>query len=293
VFERVRNFVLRVLRVPPEPQPPFGEPSSVRVFRASRRLYWLRLIGFGAAQIVAVTAILFWLTVLLATEHEAKRAQAEAAAQGRSAPVLKAGRNRPLSQGFKDVAARVPGSVFLLLWIAKSIGVLIYLCQLAITYCIVRLDYELRWYVVTDRSLRIRSGLWTVEEMTMSFANLQQVVVSQGPLQRLLSIADLRVQSAGGGAATGLEKGRGSHMHLGVFRGVENAMEIRDLILDRLRHFRETGLGDPDEAAHTPLAIPQATELDSVTAARDLVIEMRRLRETVETTVPSTVFKLN
>ena len=26
-------------------------------------------------------------------------------------------------------------------------------------------------YLVTDRSLRIRSGLWKVEEMTMSFAN--------------------------------------------------------------------------------------------------------------------------
>ena len=62
-----------------------------------------------------------------------------------------------------------------------------------------RLDYEQRWYVVTDRSLRLRTGVWSVREMTMSFANLQQITVTQGPLQRLLGLADVRFQSAGGG----------------------------------------------------------------------------------------------
>ena len=80
----------------------------------------------------------------------------------------------------------------------------------------------------------------------MSFANLQQVVVTQGPLQRLLGLADVRVQSAGGGGDTH-EKGGGDSLHTGVFHGVDNAGEIRDLILERLRHFRETGLGDPHE----------------------------------------------
>lgn len=74
---------------------------------------------------------------------------------------------------------------FVILWIAKAIGVTVYLSQLVITYIAVRLDYELRWYVVTDRSLRIRHGVWVMREVTMSFANLQQVILSQGPLQRL------------------------------------------------------------------------------------------------------------
>ena len=38
-------------------------------------------------------------------------------------------------------------------------------------------------------------------------------------------------------------------MHLAYFRGVQNAAEIRDLMLERLRRWRDTGLGDPDEAA--------------------------------------------
>ena len=41
-------------------------------------------------------------------------------------------------------------------------------------------------------------------------------------------------------------------MHTGFFHGVDNAEEIRDLILNRLRRFRETGLGDPDEARPVP-----------------------------------------
>ena len=129
----------------------------------------------------------------------------------------------------------------------KIAGILAYFAQLPVTYLIARLDFELRWYMVTDRSLRIRHGVWKISESTMSFANIQQVVVSQGPLQRALGLADVKVQSAGG--ASGGDKhhsgGSGEDMHLGLFHSVTNAPEIRDLILDRLRRFRESGLGDP------------------------------------------------
>src|SRR5436190_370073 len=127
----------------------------------------------------------------------------------------------------KQVAARWPGWVFPLLKLIELGGILLYLVQIPFTYAMARLDYELRWYIVTDRSLRIRAGLTSVQESTMSFANLQQVVVTQGPLQRLLGIADVRVQSAGGGGDH--QPGRaGDSLHTGVFRGVENASQIRD-----------------------------------------------------------------
>jgi hypothetical protein len=253
VFEKVKQWLLRLLRVPPEPAAPFGAPSSLRVFRASRRLYWLRLIGWGTAQAFALAGIIFWFAVILASEHEANRAHAEAVRRGRRASLAQpAQRDRPLSRGLKDAAGKVPPIAFVVLWIAKSIGLFVYVGQLAITYFTVRLDYEMRWYMVTDRSLRIRSGVWRVSELTMSFANVQHVILYQGPLQRLLGIADLRVQSAGGGSGAGGEgqSGQGNQMHMGVFKGVENAGEIRDLVLERLRHFRETGLGDPDEVPH-------------------------------------------
>ncbi len=112
-----------------------------------------------------------------------------------------------------------------------------------LTYAALRLDYELRWYVVTDRSLRIRTGIWKVQELTMSFANLQQVMLSQGPVQRFLGIADVLVQSAGGGGSEHGHQTRESSLHAGYFHGVDNAAEVRDLILARLRHFRENRPG--------------------------------------------------
>jgi hypothetical protein len=288
MFERLRNRVLRLLRVPPEPEPPFGDPASIRVFRASRKLYWLRLLGWSGGQALAFAGIIFWIGVIMTTERETRKAQAQAARTGRPAVALKPGRNRSPQQSFKEFAARVPLFVFGLLWAAKGVGLLIYAGQLLFTYATVRLDYEMRWYIVTDRSLRIRSGIWAVQEMTMSFANLQQVMLSQGPLQRLLGIADVQVQSAGGGG--GAEQGHGpkDSMHTGVFHGVENASEVRDLILNRLRQFRETGLGDPDET-HAPTVTPAdsvsaAISRQPVTseAARTLLEEVRRLREALK-----------
>jgi uncharacterized membrane protein YdbT with pleckstrin-like domain len=149
-----------------------------------------------------------------------------------------------------------------------------------VTYLIARLDYELRWYMVTDRSLRIRHGVWKVAESTMSFANIQQVVVSQGPLQRLLGLSDVRVQSAGGGSVDEHKKSDEDDLHLGLFHSVTNASEIRDLILERLRRFKESGLGDPEEAAHSHPSepAPPVPNGDLVAAARELAAEARALR---------------
>ena len=121
----------------------------------------------------------------------------------------------------------------------------------------------------------------------MSFANIQQVAVTQGPLQRALGIADVRVQSAGGGGGHGdaHHGGQEDSLHTGVFHGVENANEIRDLILERLRLFRQAGLGDPDdphlEAA--PILPPTlaAEGGSTLAAARELLEEARAFKQAV------------
>ena len=168
-----------------------------------------------------------------------------------------------------------------MLWVLKFFGIALYLVQIPLTYAIRRLDFEMHWYIVTDRSLRIRTGLLRLQESTMSFANLQQVEVKQGPLQRLLGLADVHVQSAGGGG--GHEPGQiGESLHTGIFHSVSNATEIRDLILERLRRFRQAGLGDPDDHGHHPAppatATTDATGGDALAAAREVLAEARALR---------------
>ncbi|MBP7483032.1 MAG: PH domain-containing protein [Lacunisphaera sp.] len=333
MYNRYSSLVLRWLKVPPEPHPPFGDPASLRVFRAGKNYYKLRMFGWGAAEFVAFVGILFWALVFVyveetATYEKARRTttaqvvaerKATLAAQARQAaenlktagetalknmkdegtkspaPAKKPVKRRARAgggwngfiTGLVEIAILLPPWAFPILWGLKIAGLTAYLLQLPLTYAIRRLDFEMRWYVVTDRSLRIRTGVWSVQESTMSFANLQQVEVSQGPLQRLLGLADVKVQSAGGS-----DNPHGKpqdDLHTGHFHGVDNAHEIRDLIQERLRRFRESGLGDPDEArqaaqvaaqlhaASVPTA-PAAPDADVLTAARELAAEAKALR---------------
>jgi membrane protein YdbS with pleckstrin-like domain len=113
-------------------------------------------------------------------------------------------------------------------------------------YVGIHLRYDTTWYVLTDRSLRIRRGILTIQETTISFENVQNVEVRQGPLQRYFGIADVIVQTAGGGASTH-GKGEASTsqgLHTGVLQGLDDADAVRNQILLRVERTRAAGLGD-------------------------------------------------
>ncbi|MBX3736765.1 MAG: PH domain-containing protein [Candidatus Didemnitutus sp.] len=300
----VRSRLLRILRVPHDPEPPLGAPGSTKIFRAAKNFYYVRLARWLLTQIGAVIGIAFSIGFIANFRDDFEAAQAareqrahlaavppSATASTPEAPApsvapkgAKAKRDRGLPR--QVFFARTPYWVLTLVEIAELAGIAVFLLQLPITFAAVRLDWELRWYIVTDRSLRIRAGIWSLQESTMSFANLQQVEVSQGPVQRLLGIADVRVQSAGGGRVSEHGKDAGESLHAGVFHGVDNAQEIRDLVLDRLRLFRQAGLGDPDDAHASvapaaPVAEASTVAGDTLAAARELLAEARALRATV------------
>lgn len=116
-------------------------------------------------------------------------------------------------------------------------------------YLFTYIGYCTTWYVMTDRSVRLRSGVWVVRETTITFENVQNVSVNQGPLQRLFGIADVRIDTAGGGGAAAVKGAQGENpfvmnMHQGFIRGVDNAQVIRDRIVSRMKRSRSAGLGD-------------------------------------------------
>lgn len=310
MYQRWSNLVLHWLKVPPEPHPPVGDPASLRVFRAGKNYLRLRLLGWLIPQVFALAVIIFWGVVFFQVEEATRTGRAAQAAAPTSEPPPKEvtptvapnakrsgkGARRSFRRSdwadFKETltifAMELPAWSFPLIWAFKVIGLLLYLVQIPFTYAVRRLDFELRWYIVTDRSLRIRTGIWNVQELTMSFANLQQVVVTQGPLQGFLGLADVRVQSAGGGSGgERARKGSEDSLHTAVFHSVENAPEVRDLILERLRKFRASGLGDPDDhhdqvptVVPPPVAAPGAA--GTLEAARELLAEARALRRSLE-----------
>jgi membrane protein YdbS with pleckstrin-like domain len=228
----IEAWVHDFLKVPAEPHVPAGSPESTQVFRAGANYYrWCLFVWFMSH---------LWIAVVFLTLHFFL--------------------TRALS--------RAPGWVTILFHVIEAMAVCVFLFSAFLTYYAQRLNYRLRWYIITDRSLRIRTGVILLEELTMTFSNIQEIRVSAGPLQNLLKIADVEVHSAGGAT----EKGRGGHV--GRFEGVSNANEIRDILVERLRQYRDSGLGDLATHAHQDPA-------EAVDAARAVLTEARALRHFV------------
>lgn len=125
-----------------------------------------------------------------------------------------------------------------------------------LAYVAIHLRYDTTWYVFSDRSMRLRRGIWIIRETTITFENIQNVTIDQGPLQRWFGIADVVVKTAGGGGGGGGHGEEGAGMsggHHGMIEGIDNAVVIRNLIMNRLQRSKAAGLGDesPLQIAHS------------------------------------------
>ena len=168
----------------------------------------------------------------------------------------------------------IPGYLLIVLTLIAS----------AIQYLLIRLDYDLRYYVVTDRSLRIREGALIVHEATFTYANVQNLRILQGPLERLMGIANLQLETAGGSGGSGGERPSQLEMafgkgHQGILRGVANAREVRDRIMVLLKRYRDAGLGDPEDRHRVAPAAAAPGGLPPVAMKRlgEIRDELRRL----------------
>lgn len=244
-MKALRQLLLRLLKVPPEPRPPPGASDSLRVFRAAPAYYRYGLMKWGFTQIGAVLGL--FLTFGFFSLH--------LGALDRF-----------------DFLSRF-----------EVIAIAFVILQAVVTLALLRLRYELRWYLVSDRALRIREGIYSIREQTMTVANIQNMAIKQGPIQRFFGISDLEVRTAGGGKT---EQGdaKANDPHLGSLTGIDNAQEVRDLILASLSRHRDAGLGDPDEAspkasslAAAPV-LPKPASSDAVDAATELLEQVRGLR---------------
>ena len=102
----------------------------------------------------------------------------------------------------------------------------------------------------------------------MPYNRITNISVVQGPISRALGLATVRVQTAGFSGATGASSLQVAEAELFY---VENAEELVDRIMDRVRRLRPVAV----EAA--PEQAPPAEEL-----LRDMLAELRRIRELLE-----------
>ena len=246
MYSSFRKFCERLLRIPHDPAPPPGDHVSTRIFLAAPNYYKYLLCLWGiraaAGFLIVIVAIVVPFSVMAFTFTKEGKAWAA------------------------------------LLWLIPVVVMALNILSSMFLLAVLRLNFEKRWYVVTDRSLRIREGVTTVREMTVNFANIQNISISQGPLQRMLQIADLRVDTAGGGGGSSKGKERSENLHTAWFRGIDNANEVRELIQQRLRRLKDSGLGDHEENVPSATFEFSAAMLDAI---REVHTEAAALRQAV------------
>ena len=88
----------------------------------------------------------------------------------------------------------------------------------------------------------MKVGILFRREINLTYARIQDIHLRSGIIQRWLGLANVEVQSAGGGGSDA--HGTASSGHVAEFEGVDNAEVIRDLIVERLRVYRDSGLGE-------------------------------------------------
>jgi membrane protein YdbS with pleckstrin-like domain len=169
------------------------------------------------------------------------------------------------------------------LWIGLLLTIPIWAIMLLpdiVAYVAIHLRFDTTWYVFSDRSLRIRRGIWEIHETTITYENIQNVSIRQGPLQRYFGIADVVVETAGGGGTAGKGEHATASGHLGMVEGISNADEIRKMIVAKWQSSTGSGLGDEPEQVHLPssnnrpsasVLLQQAELLEEI---RDLTLKL-------------------
>ena len=210
--------------------------------------------------------------------------------------------------------AAVTGAIMLLAgevgggWVALGAAPVVALVG-GLLALLARLRFRTMWYALGDRSLRARHGLWTIHEVTITYENVQNVDVSQGPLMRLFGIWKLDIQTAGGkrkagrssnpmltgllvvlqiaaaflpggaafaGAAGGGAHGKRGAAAAGSIYGLRDPLPVRNRIMEKVRQSSSAGLGDewPQEARATARArrAVNREHAEALRSIRDLLV---------------------
>ncbi len=219
----LKRFLLWLFQVAERPEPPPGSPESLRVFRASSRYFGYSVLKWSIGQMFALVGLVGSAIGLGFVEFFEDHAVDAAF-------------------WFRFTEALAP------------LLIVLFLVQFAASFSVLRLGYEMRWYMVSDRALRIRYGIYSLREQTMTVVNIQNMAVKRGPLQRLFGIADLEIRTASGGGSDDDDE---DSLSRGLLQGLDNAEEVRNLLLATLRQTRDSGLGDPDDQSPVP-GVPSA-----------------------------------
>lgn len=155
-----------------------------------------------------------------------------------------------------------------------------YIVQLAFSFVATFLSAKSQAYLLSDRSLRIRRGLWIYKEITLSLKNIQQVKISQNILERLWGIGTVEVRTAGGGAVSTKDEKNNDKSHTGELVGMLDPFDMRELVNTAIENASSAASKTtyPNSSAES-YATARPPELQQ--AVQDLSLASKSLRQAI------------
>ncbi|MFT4889400.1 MAG: membrane protein YdbS with pleckstrin-like domain [Halobacteriales archaeon] len=121
-------------------------------------------------------------------------------------------------------------------------------------------------YRLTAEEIQYRRGVWIRKQSEVPFRRITNVTTSEGPIQRWVGTGSVEIHTAGRSTQVGAEM---------RVQGVEDFEEVTEQVMNEVREHR-SGAEDEGEA---PI---EAAGPVSVTGDEDLLDEVRRIRELIE-----------
>ncbi|WP_376697193.1 PH domain-containing protein [Wenzhouxiangella sp. EGI_FJ10305] len=121
---------------------------------------------------------------------------------------------------------------------------------LPIVYFFTKRYYARLEIVLTRRDLKVRRGIWNVEEKSVPLEKITDLALNQGPIMRLFNIKGMKVETAG----------QSSEGALVTITGIDGVDDFRDAVLDQ--RDRVSDWQDEDDKP----AQPQAETSEEATA---------------------------
>ncbi|RFF28948.1 MULTISPECIES: PH domain-containing protein [unclassified Wenzhouxiangella] len=121
---------------------------------------------------------------------------------------------------------------------------------LPIVYYFTKRYYARLEIVLTRRDLKVRRGIWNVEEKSVPLEKITDLALNQGPIMRLFDIKGMKVETAG----------QSSEGALVTIVGIDGVDEFRDAVLDQRDRVSDWQEEDEDAAR------PQAGAREEATA---------------------------
>ncbi len=121
-------------------------------------------------------------------------------------------------------------------------------------------------YIIDSDAVKMKEGVFWRKRVTVPYPKITNVDVTQGPVQRMLNIGIIHIQTAGAGGAQGAQ----AELTLVGIRDLEG---LKDTIMERFRGYNTSNAGEVKK---------EVTDESNSDILRHILSELTAIREALE-----------